>query len=472
MQFNKFIYEDEDYVDENAVPQSIIINNTSGGTVVIQQAPGVLPSVNTIPPNPEMEGPPVDVSQPYYDDENEIQPSIGPPVPDDAHGTSQNEVPSPETDPQIPTEFPMPYDDDYEGPQPIGSGRDDSGMPFYDDESDEQVNEELPPQDVAQLETPPTDPMSGVPVDPNYSPQFATYDDLNGIAAENPERTGEIQQQLDNGTFNSTPGPNEQQPYYEDDPQQIDPTTGQPMAPPVAGPEVDPNMAQAPPEVDPTTGQPMAPAPEVDPATGQPYYEDDPQIDPATGQPMDPAAAGVIDPATGQPMPPQIDPATGQPMDPAAAGAIDPATGQPMPPAGGAIDPMTGMPMDPMAASADPYTSSWTDEKQPEERVGNSSEVTTGRPIPVEDISKISELKKINSQLMRVRGILEKELDKSYNVVEEKLTEAIDYFRTIIANLDSYVNQVDDIIIKYKRFIVTILTQINILKKQEMEDKK
>jgi hypothetical protein len=187
---------------------------------------------------------------------------------------------------------------------------------------------------------------------------------------------------------------------------------------------------------------------------------------------MDPATQGGIDPATGQPMAPQIDPATGMPMDPAAQGGIDPATGQPIPPAGGQIDPMTGMPVDPMAAASDPYTSSWTDEKQPDGRVGNSSEVTTGRPIPVEDISKITELKKINSQLMRIRGILEKELDKSYNAVEEKLTEAIDYFRTIIANLDSYVNQIDDIITKYKRFIVTVLTQINILKKQEMEDKK
>jgi hypothetical protein len=434
MQFDKLIYEDEDLVGENSVPQSIVINNTSGGTVVIHQAPGMLPTVSTIPPTGV---PPEGIAdapqQPYYDDENEIQPSIDPPVPD-----AQQMPEAPQYDPQASQEFPQPYDDEEFNPQtdlPNGNGNE---LPYYDDDAEEYNEEPLPPQEVAQAETPPSDPMAGVPVDPNVQPQFATYDDFAP-----PQEQTEMPQE----------GQPAQTPYYEDDPQ-IDPATGQPMEP----------------QIDPATGQAVAPQESgVDPATGQPVA---PQIDPATGQPMDPATQGGIDPATGQPMAPQIDPATGMPMDPAAQGGIDPATGQPIPPAGGQIDPMTGMPVDPMAAASDPYTSSWTDEKQPDGRVGNSSEVTTGRPIPVEDISKITELKKINSQLMRIRGILEKELDKSYNAVEEKLTEAIDYFRTIIANLDSYVNQIDDIITKYKRFIVTVLTQINILKKQEMEDKK
>lgn len=458
MQFDKLIYEDEDLVEENSMPQSIVINNTSGGTVVIHQTPGMLPSVTTIPPTdgtPEVI--PSEPTQPYYDDENEIQPSVDPPVPD-----VQPLPEVPQYDSQNPQEFPQPYDDEFNPSTDIPNGNGNE-LPYYDDDTEEYNEEQLPPQEVAQAETPPSDPMAGVPVDPNV--QTMTYADLDNIAAENPERTAEIQQQLDNGTFNSTPGPNEPPQYYEDDPQQIDPATGQPMVSTTVAPEVG-------------LQQPTAP-PEVDPATGQPYYEDETPIDPATGQPMephiDPATGQAVtpqesstDPATGQPVVPQTDPATGLPVDPASQGGIDPVTGQPV---AGQIDPMTGMPMDPMA-SADPYTSSWSDEKQPEARVGNSSEVTTGRPIPVEDISKITELKKINSQLMRIRGILEKELDKSYNAVEEKLTEAIDYFRTIIANLDSYVNQIDDIITKYKRFIVTVLTQINILKKQEMEDKK
>lgn len=176
----------------------------------------------------------------------------------------------------------------------------------------------------------------------------------------------------------------------------------------------------------------------VDPNTQQPpFYNDEEQIDPNTGMPIQ-QTSGAIDPVTGMPMQqPQIDPVTGMPMQ--------------------QIDPVTGMPIDP-----------YSDDVNPEMTVGNSSEVVKGAPIPLEDISRIEELKIINSQLMQIRQILEKELNNKYNKVEDKVIEAVNYFRSIIANLDSFSAQIDDIIHKFKRFILAVLTEINTIKDLEL----
>ena len=106
----------------------------------------------------------------------------------------------------------------------------------------------------------------------------------------------------------------------------------------------------------------------------------------------------------------------------------------------------------------------------PELTIGNSSEVTVGKPVPLEDLARITELKTINSQLMQLKQILEKELKKSYNRVEDKLLESIEYFRSIISNLDSFAGQIDDIIFKYKRFVLAVLTEINTLKEKEAKE--
>jgi hypothetical protein len=218
---------------------------------------------------------------------------------------------------------------------------------------------------------------------------------------------------------NSVAGIPQTQPFFNDDPNAVQNQVVQDTNTQV------PQMQQAPQQIDPNIQQPV--------------FNDDPNAMPAVPPQGDVA--------------PQIDPTTGQPM-------VDPSMAmQPQ------IDPMTGMPIDPMAGMTDTFS----DDVVPQANVGNSSEVKIGAAVPLEDLSRINELKKINSQLMRIRGILERELNKKYNPVEDKLNEAIEYFRTIISNLDSFTTQVDDIIFKYKRFILTILTQINILKKEELD---
>ena len=248
-------------------------------------------------------------------------------------------------------------------------------------------------------------------------------------------------------------GPDEQPVFNDDLPAKDQTLVNQPVDNNVAGvPETQPFFNDDPSAVNTNNlnTQPVQPV-VPDPNIQQPIFNDDPNQMQQVPNEVAPAPVVNQDPST------QIDPNTGQPIQLA----------QPEQ----QIDPNTGMPIDPAMMGGMGMADTFSDDVSPQTNVGNSSEVKIGAAVPLEDLSRINELKKINSQLMRIRGILERELNNKYNAVEDKLNEAIEYFRTIISNLDSFTAQVDDIIFKYKRFILTILTQINLLKKEEMETK-
>lgn len=263
-------------------------------------------------------------------------------------------------------------------------------------------------------------------------------------------------------------GPDEQPVFNDDLPAKDQTLVNQPVDNNVAGvPETQPFFNDDPNAVNTNNlnTQPVQPVVQ-DPNIQQPIFNDDPNQMQQVPNEVAPAPVVNQDPST------QIDPNTGQPIQLAQPEQqIDPNTGMPIDPNMGAVDPTTGMPIDPAMMGGMGMTDTFSDDVSPQTNVGNSSEVKIGAAVPLEDLSRINELKKINSQLMRIRGILERELNNKYNAVEDKLNEAIEYFRTIISNLDSFTAQVDDIIFKYKRFILTILTQINLLKKEEMETK-
>lgn len=263
-------------------------------------------------------------------------------------------------------------------------------------------------------------------------------------------------------------GPDEQPVFNDDLPAKDQTLVNQPVDNNVAGvPETQPFFNDDPNAVNTNNlnTQPVQPVVQ-DPNIQQPIFNDDPNQMQQVPNEVAPAPVVNQDPST------QIDPNTGQPIQLAQPEQqIDPNTGMPIDPNMGAVDPTTGMPIDPAMMGGMGMADTFSDDVSPQTNVGNSSEVKIGAAVPLEDLSRINELKKINSQLMRIRGILERELNNKYNAVEDKLNEAIEYFRTIISNLDSFTAQVDDIIFKYKRFILTILTQINLLKKEEMETK-
>lgn len=210
--------------------------------------------------------------------------------------------------------------------------------------------------------------------------------------------------------------------------------------------------------------------------SNEPIFNDDIPSQQMQGQVQGQPQFAQLDPNTNQILPQEQQPANNV-VDPSLIQQdpntpVDPSLQQ-IPQQG--VDPTTGLPIvDPNSGGVigvPTPNEGYTDEANPEFTVGNASEVKSGAPVALEDITRISELKKINSQLMRVKSILEKELSNRYNKVEDKLNESIEFFRNIIMNLDSFSTQIDDIIFKYKRFILAILTEINTLKKQEKNEK-
>lgn len=276
-------------------------------------------------------------------------------------------------------------------------------------------------------------PDQTLPPDPNMDPGAVTNNQTPFYNDELPPQDV-AQQDLQNIPVDPATEIPVQQPFYNDEQPSIEPPVNPQetqLTIPTGDTTVDPSGQQV-------VGQPQMAAIPTDPNAGLSPVQ---SVDPTTGMPPQPTDPSQIDPTTGMPIQPP----------PAQPGTIDPLTGMPVP---------GGMGMD-----------GFTDEANPDAFIGNSSAVAVGAPVPLQDLSRLNELKTINSHLMRIKGILEKELSKPYNSVEDKLNEAIEYFRSIISNLDSFSMQIDDIIMKYKRFILTILTQINILKKEELDEK-
>lgn len=208
------------------------------------------------------------------------------------------------------------------------------------------------------------------------------------------------------------------------------------------------------------------------PQQNQLYYDDendeqivDPsQQNPIVNQPLETPIGSApistqIDPNTGQPIElntlatqPQIDPNTGQPIE------LNTLSGSPQ------IDPNTGQPID-VSSVADPY------DDEDDWDIGSSENVPdSGTPVKIKDINRISELRYIFEKLNDLQEILDNELSIKYERMNKKVKDAIEYFNLIITNLDSYKEQIDELIIKYKRFLYIATIEINKMKEEDIEE--
>lgn len=196
------------------------------------------------------------------------------------------------------------------------------------------------------------------------------------------------------------------------------------------------------------------------------YYEDEPSSVTECIKSMDDKIlsvyydiGAVITEGAPPPIPP--DPAMGgAAMDPMAAmgmGATPPAP--PPPQTGPMMDPGTGLRI---PAKVDPITGL---EIPRIPVLGNPDGTTTGAPLLLKDINKINELKKIHNYILSLKRLLESQFEIEYKKIVEIVQNSLDYFYTILRNLDSFVNFIDDIILKYKRFILVTAMEIKRIKK-------
>lgn len=115
-------------------------------------------------------------------------------------------------------------------------------------------------------------------------------------------------------------------------------------------------------------------------------------------------------------------------QDPAMAG--DPSQQQ--------IDPATGMPLDPYGMPIE-------------------------EPLSPEEIGKVYLLLKLHSRLDAMNRILARLPDDKFNDVKLSIAEALELFRVVVSNYDSFKGQdgkLDDIIKKYRSFVADITDKI------------
>jgi hypothetical protein len=111
-----------------------------------------------------------------------------------------------------------------------------------------------------------------------------------------------------------------------------------------------------------------------------------------------------------------VDPNTGQPVQPLIPGAAPPV----------AVDPMTGMPI------------------QPQEEKSSK------------DIGRTYELKKIYSRLVAVDSYLSSSSDPILLKLRKYINKSLEMFDTLLSNLGTFKDQIDDIIVIYYKFIDSI----------------
>jgi len=166
------------------------------------------------------------------------------------------------------------------------------------------------------------------------------------------------------------------------------------------------------------------------------------QIDPATGQPIDPNTQPQVDPVTGQPIDPntQIDPMTGQPLAP-------PQPPDPLKGFGDTTDPQASQMamMGGMPGSIDPMTG------QPIEQGPSKTATAVGR---------LYILKKIYYKLALLDKILTNSPDTELQEVARITSEAFSIYRTIIQNLKTYKDQIDEVIVDYYMLVKDIAAHV------------
>lgn len=87
------------------------------------------------------------------------------------------------------------------------------------------------------------------------------------------------------------------------------------------------------------------------------------------------------------------------------------------------------------------------------------------------EIGRIYELKKIYSRLLSVEGYLNVSNDEELMKLRTYTIQAIDLFKTMVYNLDKFMDQVDDIIVIYYNFLVKIYETIRKRLKEIQGDK-
>jgi len=88
------------------------------------------------------------------------------------------------------------------------------------------------------------------------------------------------------------------------------------------------------------------------------------------------------------------------------------------------------------------------------------------------EIGRIYELKKVYSRLMTIEAFLDEETNEDMIKLRSYVAKAIDLFETLIANIQAYKDQLDEIIVNYYKFVQQVFSEIRTYyKAKSLKDK-
>jgi len=91
-------------------------------------------------------------------------------------------------------------------------------------------------------------------------------------------------------------------------------------------------------------------------------------------------------------------------------------------------------------------------------------------PPTAEQVGRIFELKKIYSRLLSIEQYLSFTSDEFLLNLKEYISKAIELFETLIFNLDSFKNKLDDIIVLYYTFVQSVYQLLDKYYKKKEKD--
>ena len=115
------------------------------------------------------------------------------------------------------------------------------------------------------------------------------------------------------------------------------------------------------------------------------------------------------------------------------------------------IDPMAGGMggMDPMAAG------------------GGMDMFGMPQPLDPSSIGKVYILKKIYSRLLSVHSNLSYLGNPKFDEIKEVVNESLDHFKNIIRNFDQFKDKLDDIIVLFQKFLISVVNKVEELLEEE-----
>jgi hypothetical protein len=126
-----------------------------------------------------------------------------------------------------------------------------------------------------------------------------------------------------------------------------------------------------------------------------------------------------------------------------------------------------GVPGPDQQQTQQPYEDENMDQTQMDPNTGTPMMPQPDPNVIKQNMFRMVTIKKIHEQLLELKDVLNSQSKPGFDKVKRRVNDALDYFSLIIKNLDTYNADLDDLIKKYKNFILVASQEIHSIKFKE-----